>query len=77
MTWKYWKTLHATWIEFKLNSNIIELNSNSTTQLNKNEMQIARENIENLFVNMVLEKKTFKRHKFKKPHFHVFLVGNA
>jgi len=53
------------------------LNSNSTTQLNKNEMQIARENIENLFVNMVLEKKTFKRHKFKKPHFHVFLVGNA
>ncbi len=60
MTWKYWKTLHATWIELKLNSDINELNSNSTTQLNKNEMQIARENIENLFVNMVLGEKKFK-----------------
>lgn len=64
-------------LKLKLNSDIIELNSNSTIQLNKNEMQIARENIENLFVNMVLGKKTFKRHKFKKPHFHVFLVGNG
>jgi hypothetical protein len=40
-------------------------------------MQIARENIENLFVNMVLGKKTFKRHKFKKTHFHVSLLGNG
>jgi len=40
-------------------------------------MQIARENIENLFVNMVLGKKTSKRNKFKETHFHVSLLGNG
>jgi hypothetical protein len=57
-------------MQLELNSDIIELNSNSTIQLNKNKIQIGRENIENLFVNMVLGKKTFKRHKFKSTHFH-------
>jgi hypothetical protein len=32
---------HCMELELKLNSDFIELNSNSTIQLNKNEMQIA------------------------------------
>jgi hypothetical protein len=40
-------------------------------------MQIATKNIETLFVNMVLGKRTFKNHKLKKTHFHVFYLGMA
>jgi hypothetical protein len=56
----------------KLNSDIIELNSNSTIQLNKNEMQIARENIENLFVNMVLAKKKLLKDINSKRHISMY-----
>jgi hypothetical protein len=38
-------------------------------------MQVGGENIQNLLVILVLEKKIQKIHKFKKTHFHGFLVG--
>jgi hypothetical protein len=39
-------------------------------------MQIG-EGIENALMNIVLEKKTFKRQKSKKTKFHNFLFGNG
>jgi hypothetical protein len=33
-------------------------------------MQIGKEGIQNLLMNMVLEKSTYKRHKFLKTTFH-------
>ncbi len=40
-------------------------------------MQIS-EHIENLLMNtLVLGKKTFKKHRFGKTPFHVFLLGNG
>ncbi len=56
------------WMKFELNSNSTKLNWQLnwiTIQLKKNEMQIGGENIENMFVNMMLEKKPLKRHKSK------------
>jgi hypothetical protein len=68
--WKYWMTLHAFWIKFELNSNWIQIPKfNSNTQngipipiqqlkLRLNWIQIGGEGMENLLVNMVLEKKS-------------------
>ncbi len=56
------------WMKFELNSNSTKLNWQLNwieIQLKKNEMQIGGENIENMFVNMMLEKKPLKRHKSK------------
>jgi len=39
-------------------------------------MQIGGECIEYLLVNMVLAKKTSKRHKYEKMHFHASSLGN-
>jgi hypothetical protein len=39
-------------------------------------MQIGRKGVQNLIVNIVFEKKTLKRHNFKKKPFHVFSFGN-
>ncbi len=41
----------------------------------KNGMQIGGECIEYLLVNMVLAKKTSKRHKYEKTHFHASSIG--
>jgi hypothetical protein len=40
-------------------------------------MQIGEKFIQNLFVNMFLEKKTLKRHKFGKTSSHAFSIGNG
>jgi hypothetical protein len=40
-------------------------------------MQIGGECIEYIFVNTVLAKKTSKRHKYEKTHFHASSFGNA
>jgi len=46
-------------------------------QLKKREMQIGGEDIENLFMNAMLEKKTLKRYRFEKTPFYVSLLGNG
>jgi hypothetical protein len=38
-------------------------------------MQIAGEDIENIIMNMVLEKNTLKRHKYEKTPFHASSLG--
>ncbi len=40
-------------------------------------MQIGGERIEYLLVNMVLAKKTSKRHKYEKMHSHASSLGNG
>jgi hypothetical protein len=40
-------------------------------------MQIGGECIEYLLVNMVLAKKTSKKHKYEKTHFHAYSLGNG
>jgi hypothetical protein len=40
-------------------------------------MQIGGECIEYLLVNMALVKKTSKRHKYEKTHFHASSLGNG
>jgi hypothetical protein len=40
-------------------------------------MQIGGECIEYLLVNMMLAKKTSKRHKYEKTHFHASSLGNG
>jgi hypothetical protein len=40
-------------------------------------MQIGGECIEYLLVNMVLAKKTSKRHKYEKTHFYASSLGNG
>jgi hypothetical protein len=40
-------------------------------------MQIGGEDIENLFMNAMLEKKTLKRYRFEKTPFYVSLLGNG
>jgi hypothetical protein len=42
--------------------------------LKKIGMQIDEKDIENLFVNMALEKKLKKKHIFEKTPFHVFFT---
>jgi hypothetical protein len=49
------------------------LNSNS---IKTNGMQIDEECIQNLLLNMVLEKKSLKKHKYKTT-FHAFSFGNG
>jgi len=39
-------------------------------------MQIAGENIENLFMNMMLDKNKLKNPRFKRTSFHASLFGN-
>jgi len=41
------------------------------------EMQIGGENIENIFMNMVLEKKHLKKHKSKNTSFSAYLFRNG
>jgi len=45
--------------------------------LKKNEMQIGGENIENIFENMVLEKKPLKKHRSKNTSFSAYLFRNG
>jgi hypothetical protein len=40
-------------------------------------MQIGGECIEYFLVNMVLAKKTSKKHKYEKTHFHAYSLGNG
>ncbi len=66
--------------EFELNSNSTKLNqqlNKDSIKLKKNEMQIGGENIENMFVNMMLEKKPLKRHKSKNTSLDAYLFRNG
>ncbi len=61
------------WVEFKyveFNSNFIKIH------LKRNGMQIGEESIENLLMNMVLEKKTLKYIDPKKTVSMPFFIGN-
>jgi hypothetical protein len=68
-------------MHFELNLDFIELKSNTLNgiwiQLTTNDMWIDGEGIQNLLVNMELEKKTLKRHNSKKTPFHVSSLGNG
>jgi hypothetical protein len=45
--------------------------------LKKNELQIGGENIENMFVNMMLKKKPLKRHKSKNTSLDAYFFRNG
>jgi hypothetical protein len=56
---------NSTWNEFKLNSTI-----GLIFNWRKMKWKLVEKVIQNLLMNMVLEKSTYKRHKFLKTTFH-------
>jgi hypothetical protein len=81
----HWMEFEFNWISIaNLNSILIQLNSiqqlneNSIPiQLKRNVKQIGGKYIENLFLNMVLQKKTFIKTKLKKCFYMPFLLKNG
>jgi hypothetical protein len=80
-------TIESHCIQFKWNSNVIELNSSSNSigfifdqiiqiHLKKNGIKIGAKSVENLLMTMVLgKKKTLNIHKYEKTSFHSFYLG--
>jgi hypothetical protein len=48
----------------------------NSIQLKRNKIQIGETSIENLFANMLLEKK-LEKHRFEKTPFHTYWLGSG